>query len=181
MRSPLIFLIMLRTEHSRILIRIVKGQACPVTKDTFMKIQGNPKTPQKLNLKNIGQHFRIQTSFHQFQRLFHKSKECRICHPILHTGIRQRYDIGRIGQPKNVTLNLLKGLNLMNIINITQTLFIQFDTVICQGQGLNPSCQLGPAGMFDQEHPLPSPFGENLDQLIIFAKVSIIEDQAPCF
>ena len=172
---------MLGTEHPRVLIRIIKGQAHPMAKDTFMKIQGNSKTSQKLNLKNIGQHFRIQASFHQIQRLFYKRKECRICYPILHTGIRQRYDIGRIGQPKNVSLNLLKGLDLMNIVNIAQTLFIQFDTIICHSQGLNPSCQLGLAGMFDQEHALPSPLGKNLDQLIIFAKVAIIEDQAPCF
>ncbi|CRH93609.1 Uncharacterised protein [Chlamydia trachomatis] len=142
MTPPIILLIMLRTEQTRIGIGKVKWQTNTMTKNTFVKIQGHTKSPQKLNFKNIGQYLIIQVFFHQLQGLFQKSKKCWVMHIILKTSVCQGNDIRSIAELENILIDLLKRLNLMKILYITQAIVIDFRYKICHRQRLNSRYQL---------------------------------------
>ena len=73
------FMIMLWTEAGAIFERKVKKPDQPMTKDTLIKIEADPKSSQDLNFKNIGQNLIIQARLHQLQSLLQKTNKGASC------------------------------------------------------------------------------------------------------
>ena len=97
-----------------------------MTKSTVMEVQRNPKTWQNLNLKDIGQHFIVQTIIHQFQGFLQKGKESRIWLIVLKTGICQGCHIAGIRHDEQVLIDLMVGDYILIVLNIAKAIIIDF-------------------------------------------------------
>ena len=66
----------------------------------------------------------------------------------------------------------------MNIFDIAESIIIDFQIHIRQGQGLNHRIQPRTVGMFHEKHQLTSLLRKDFNQLIVLSVIPMVEDNA---